>query len=619
MSKRVLSALLALCLLCTLAVVPAAAADSSGVEETIKALGIMTGDENGNMNLNNNVTRAEFAKMLTAASVYHDTIGTNGAGYSLFSDVKSSHWASEYIKLAVEQGWMMGYTDGSFRPEQTITLEEACTTILRLLGYDSSTLAGSYPTAQLNKASALGLRDQITLSQGQTITRRDCMYLFYNALTAQTSDGKVYATTIGYSVTNGQVDYASVVSQSVSGPYVYDGTAPQLTFTPVNVYRDGTASTMASLTNYDVYYYNASLRTVWIYTDRVSGTVSALSPNATAPTSVTLGSVSYTLGTPTATYKLSTMGGCSVGDTVMLLLGMDGTVVDVVTGTDINSTFYGVVQSSTKLTSSSGNAAVQTQVDVACTDGSVHSFTVTNGATYSAGSLVTVSVSSGGTTIRNLSIKSTSGAVNANATRLGDLTFADNIQILDVNSSGGYARIYPSRLAGCTLGTNDVRFYALDERGQISHLILNDVTGDLWNYAYMISASTVQGGTDSMKLTGNYTYIMNGVTKTLVTNGITFPVQAGGVALLFDTDGSFKSTRNLTSVTIDSLGVQSAMSNNRKYVVSGDAQVYLRQGSSYYATTLSSVDPDNYKLTGWYDSFSSSAGGQIRIIIAVER
>lgn len=62
----------------------------------------------------------------------------SGYGVSLFKDVKSSHWASEYIRLAVEQNWMTGYTDGTFRPGRTITLEEACTALLRLLGYDSS-------------------------------------------------------------------------------------------------------------------------------------------------------------------------------------------------------------------------------------------------------------------------------------------------------------------------------------------------------------------------------------------------------------------------------------------------------------------------------------------------
>ena len=53
---------------------------------------------------------------------------------------------------------MTGYTDGTFRPDETVKLEEACAAVLKLLGYDTSALAGSFPSAQLSKAAALGLR-----------------------------------------------------------------------------------------------------------------------------------------------------------------------------------------------------------------------------------------------------------------------------------------------------------------------------------------------------------------------------------------------------------------------------------------------------------------------------
>ena len=69
--------------------------------------------------------------MMTAASSYKDSIG-EGSGVSLFKDVKSDHWASEYIKLAVEQGWMSGYVDGTFR---TLDRVLACTALLKMLGY----------------------------------------------------------------------------------------------------------------------------------------------------------------------------------------------------------------------------------------------------------------------------------------------------------------------------------------------------------------------------------------------------------------------------------------------------------------------------------------------------
>ena len=130
---RLLSLALVLCVAVAAMCFPAGAADYSTKLETIRALGIMTGDGSGSLNLSASVTRAELSKMMTAASAYKDSIG-DGTGSALFQDVKSDHWASAYIKLAVEQGWMSGYVDGTFRPGNAVTLEEACSALLKLLG-----------------------------------------------------------------------------------------------------------------------------------------------------------------------------------------------------------------------------------------------------------------------------------------------------------------------------------------------------------------------------------------------------------------------------------------------------------------------------------------------------
>ena len=257
MKKRIWALTLLVGLFCLLPAGAMAADTETNVIQTVRALGIMQGDGSGNLNLSNSVTRAEFAKMLVAASSYHDTISEEATGYSLFQDVKSSHWASEYIKTAVEAGWLVGYTDGTFRPDQGVTLEEACTALLRLLGYESADLAGSFPQAQLSKASALGLRDQVSASQGSKLTRRECMYLFYHLMIADTKDGQVYATTLGYTVTNGEVDYMAIVAENLSGPYVATSSQISLPFTAATVYRDGNVSTLSALNTYDVYYYSS--------------------------------------------------------------------------------------------------------------------------------------------------------------------------------------------------------------------------------------------------------------------------------------------------------------------------------------------------------------------------
>ena len=619
--RKKLSALLAAALAVSMLTLPAGAVSRSTALETVRALGILAGDSQGNLNLSSAVTRAEFVTMMTAASSYKDTVGS-GYGVSLFKDVKSSHWASEYIRLAVEQNWMTGYTDGTFRPGRTITLEEACTALLRLLGYDASSLAGSFPTAQLSKAGAVGLLDDVTAKQGQTLTRQDCVTLFYHLLLAETKAGAVYGTTLGYTVKNNEVDYATVVSADTKGPYVADnGGGLTLPFTPTAVYVDGALSGQSQVKQYDVYYYNAALRTVWVYTDRATGTLTDLSPSKTAPTSATVAGVTYSIGSSTASYKLSSQGQFSQGDVVTVLLGMDGDIVDVVSAQNSETTYYGVVIASTKAassssTSASSNATAQAQTQVACSDGTVRTFYHSGGA-QSVGKLVSVAVTQSGTTLSAISRRSLSGTVNSAGTRFAGYSFADNVDILDTDSDGGYARIYPSRLAGYSLTDDDVLFYSLDSTGSIDCLILDEATGDTYTYAFVTQATSK---TDGSSLSGSYTYLQNGQSHS-VSGQQTYSVKVGGARLTFSDNGSLKGMRQLSSVNLTGLTSLTATAGSSKYALAEDVTVLLRDGSQqgYYPTTLSAVNSTDYSLVGWYDNQGASAGGRIRILVATKK
>ena len=619
--RKKLSALLAAALAVSMLTLPAGAVSQSTALETVRALGILAGDSQGNLNLSSAVTRAEFVTMMTAASSYKDTVGS-GYGVSLFKDVKSSHWASEYIRLAVEQNWMTGYTDGTFRPGRTITLEEACTALLRLLGYDASSLAGSFPTAQLSKAGAVGLLDDVTAKQGQTLTRQDCVTLFYNLLLAETKAGAVYGTTLGYTVKNNEVDYATVVSADTKGPYVADnGGGLTLPFTPTAVYVDGALSGQSQVKQYDVYYYNAALRSVWVYTDRATGTLTDLSPSKTAPTSATVAGVTYSIGSSTASYKLSSQGQFSQGDVVTVLLGMDGDIVDVVSPQNSETTYYGVVIASTKAassssTSSSSTTSAQAQTQVACSDGTVRTFYHSGGA-QSVGKLVSVAVTQSGTTLSAISKRSLSGTVNSAGTRFAGYSFADNVEILDTDGDGGYARIYPSRLAGYSLTDDDVLFYSLDSTGSIDCLILDEATGDTYTYAFVTQATSK---TDGSSLSGSYTYLQNGQSHS-VSGQQTYSVKVGGARLTFSDNGSLKGMRQLSSVNLTGLTSLTATAGSSKYALAEDVTVLLRDSGQqgYYPTTLSAVNSTDYSLVGWYDNQGASAGGRIRILVATKK
>ena len=609
MKKRIGALLLALALLACAAPAYAVTEDSAAIR-TVRALGIMVGDEYGNMNLAGNVTRAQFAKLLVAASRYRDSVSPDGTGYALYRDLKNDHWASEYIRIAAQEGWMTGYTDSTFRPENPITLEEVCASTLRLLGYDTATLGGSFPYAHLSKASALGLRDGVNAERGQNMTRGDCAQLIYNLFSAQTASGQVYGTTLGLTIRDGEVDYLTVLMDKLTGPCIA-GSGETLSFTPLTVFRNGRESAFTALNPNDVYYYNAGMRSLWIYTKRASGKLEAVTLSGGTPTAVTVSGKSYAVGGADAAFRLSSLGGLPTGSYVTLLLGMDDKVAGVLSGSTVNETYYGVVTSSVK-SAAEDRAAVQTEIRVFCSDGVTRSFVTGRDASPGVGSVVSVSVSSAGADVRGVSA-GLSGRVSADGSRIGDSALADAVEILDCASDGTAVTVSPSRLAGAELSFDDVLYFTRNAAGEIDRLFLNDVTGDTWTYIYL---TEVYDPTGLLGSNVRYTYLSQGKSTTFYGGGTKYGVQAGGGAIRYEADGSIRSMRQLTDTAIRRIEGGTAFSDDGARRIAENAQVYLRQNGAYYLTELSAINPYDYRLTGWYDNFSGRAGGQIRILIA---
>ena len=496
MKKRILAFLLAVSIAVSVLVLPVSAAsiNNTALQTAITLGAVPTGQE-----LGANVTRGAFAKMLVSFSTYRESVDAQGTVGTLYRDVPgTSQWAP-YIRIAVQQGWMNGYTDGSFRPDNTVTLEEACAAVLKLLSYKTTDLTGSFPQAQLNKAQQIGLRDQLTCTQGQAMTYEQCTLLLYNALRANTASGSAYGSSLGFTVSNGQVDTSSVLLKSRKGPFVAEeGT--QLPFTPVSVYRNDKTSASAELNKYDVYYYSESLQTVWIYTRRAAGRITAVSPSASAPTALTVAGSTYSLGSSAVASKISSLNGGGVGEVVTLLLGMDNEVADVITGEEADSVFYGVVQTATRSLVEDNGADVLQKISVMCTDGITRTVNIDKSLNYPTGWLVEISVTPEGEQVTAIESKSVSGTINETATALGDYALADDVQILDTTSEGLAGTVRPSRIAGTKLNALTVRYYTLNEQGQIDRLILNDVTGDLWKYGVLddvknlaVNASSILG------------------------------------------------------------------------------------------------------------------------------
>ena len=696
MKKRLLAFLLALSIAVSMLAAPASAAGNNTAVQFAITLGAMDADQSGALNAA--VTRGAFAKMLTSYSTFRESVSSQGAVGTLYTDLPGTSAWAPYVRIAVQQGWMNGYTDGSFRPDNAVTLEEACTAALKLMGYKMTDLSGAFPNAQLNKASEIGLRSGLDRRQGEAMNYEDCAILLYNALTANNASGSAYGTTLGFTVSDGQVDGSTVLLSSLQGPFVASESTV-LPFVPASVYRNDKVSDSAELNKYDVYYYSESLKTLWVYTRRAAGRITEVSPSASAPTSITVAGTSYTLGSTAIASQVSSLNGGGVGQIVTLLLGMNNVAAGIVTGEEADEVFYGVVQSASRnLIDEDNSADVLQTVKVMCTDGIARTVNVDKSLNFPTGWLVEVKVNADGESVEKISERSVNGVVNENATALGDMALADDVQILDTSTGGVAGTVRPSRLSGVKLDASDVRYYTTNPQGQIDKLILNDVTGDLWyygvlddvknvatNYSTLLSAIKAEPGdgtidTDAVvsqvksimvptteilwgvisgdilstawqRLTSNtgallslgfqqiaqitgtpfsqiFNFIGSGATyigyvggqQVSLSTPIKYPVLAGGIAVCQETTGSVRNMVQLMPMKIDKVGAASVLSSNgERFEMADDAQVYLWYKGQYYYTKLTSVNSDDYYLTGWYDNFGCAAGKKVRIIVAVKK
>ncbi len=612
--RRFSAALLAACLTLAL-VLPASAAGAApsleDAAQAVTALGIMNGDGSGNLNLSAKVSRAEFVTMLVKAAPGGDGVGQ--AATSPYPDVPRSHWASGYVEAAVTRGLASGFSDGTFRPDQEIKLAEAASMVLTLLGYGPDDFSGAFPTGQLSMYHSLKLSQGVAAAGASSaLTRQDAVYLFYNLLSAKTKEGAPYIQLLGHSLdASGKPDVVSLVNGQMEGPVVAQGSSWQssLGFTPGKVYRNGSAALLTSIQDYDVIYWNRSMGTLWAYAKKATGMIQAIEPSGAEPTAVTVAGRTYQIESSSAAYALSDLGQYRLGSTVTLLLGRSGGVAAVADVSASAGEQVGVVtavETASYPDGSGGTYTTQT-VTLLAADGQTYQYPSRGG--YRKGSVVraVVAAGSGEVTLRGLSNASLSGKVDSEGAKLGKYTFAQGAQILDVSEDRG-AVVSPSRLAGLELDSGKVKYYSLTPQGEIETLILNDVTGDAYQYG-IITRFEEEG--EGMSKYYAYQYDVGGVSYSL--SGTTrFPATAGAVRILGD-PARPERLFPLTAAKAGQITGNQLISGNQKYTLWDDVVVYEYRDGRYYLSSLARAESGG-DITGWYDK-AESEGGRIRIIV----
>ncbi|MBO8165433.1 MAG: S-layer homology domain-containing protein [Brevibacillus sp.] len=182
----------------------------------LQALELVKGDDKGNLNLDNEITRAEFATLVVRARGLAS--GVPLAKYQTkFSDVQVSDWYSGWINVASGEGLVKGYPNNTFGPNNNVTYAEAATMLVRALGYEPAVSSADWPNNFIAKAAELGISDGVMIDPNKPATRKDVFMMLDNSLSVDLMKQVTYGT---------QVEYKAVPGTSLVEDYlnvtVYD-------------------------------------------------------------------------------------------------------------------------------------------------------------------------------------------------------------------------------------------------------------------------------------------------------------------------------------------------------------------------------------------------------------
>ena len=197
-------------------------ADTDNVEaiEVLKSVGIMVGDESGDFNPDQNVTRNEMAVVMSNLMAYNVATYANT---SPFTDVPS--WAEPYVAACWTNGITAGTSATTYGGSESVTTAQAALMLMKALGYFqyASDFGSDWQLATTRQGNAIDLFNGVDSGVTQAMTRNDVAQLVLNTLRAGTVQASTDGSwTIGDVTINNNVQYSYVTSNQTYATAIDD-------------------------------------------------------------------------------------------------------------------------------------------------------------------------------------------------------------------------------------------------------------------------------------------------------------------------------------------------------------------------------------------------------------
>ncbi|MBS6348836.1 MAG: S-layer homology domain-containing protein, partial [Oscillospiraceae bacterium] len=239
--------------------------------EVLQAVGIMVGDENGDFNPDQNVTRNEMAVVMSNLMEYNVA---SYANTSPFTDVPS--WAEPYVAACFVNGITAGTSATTYGGSETVTTAQAALMLMKALGYFqyNQDFGTDWQLATTRQGNAIDLFDGVDAGVTQAMTRNDVAQLVLNTLesgmvTPTTSGnitvgGVTIASSVEYNYVTSNAGYAKSISGALSTDANSDAGRPI-----VELGEDLYQGDLAKAKDHDAFGRPAS---IWSYKDNEIGT-----------------------------------------------------------------------------------------------------------------------------------------------------------------------------------------------------------------------------------------------------------------------------------------------------------------------------------------------------------
>ncbi len=570
----------------------------------LSELGIIDGYEDSTYRPWNNVTRAEFCKIVVAM-MDKTTEAKSISASSAFDDVNKVKWCIPYVNYLTTNNIIKGYADATFKPNNIITYAEAVTILCRILGYNEDSVGYSWPANYINKAEDLKIAENMEFVANDSVTRAAMAIMVDNVMFMGINDSS-------------EITPVRATKNYTFFDNYLEGI--KIDYDDLTVYKDNKTVTIEDIKVNDVVYYNKQTNTMDVYDKKITGVYKEAMPSKAYVTSVNVGGNVYSINSRVDTSMLdASQGSFAIGERVTLLLGKNDEVCFAVELSEQTAFDYGVLLKTYKETSTSGEneGSSQMMASIFMSDGNTYEYEVTKSYSSYVGELVKIGYEDGFATLTQVSSSNAYGEVDYQKRTIGKKTFLKNAVIFNRLSDKDDENVQVEIVNFDTMGTTSISINQLiasvsaNAFGDIAAIYVCDLPG---SYQYGMLRDYESTGSEGSS--GIYTIYTdsNSVSyssdiRANVSGAVKFKVSGGKIT-------DIKTLNKIASASsIQAVEGGRIMIDSDIYEMADDVEVVnISRSTSYKTMSVSELAKSKVSSVNIYSDKSAAEGIIVRLV-----